>query len=158
MPYVQRDGSGAVVGRFAAPQEDATEWVEEAALAPDLGVLRGNAAAMIDAAAGSARARYITVAPGQEATYLLKAQAAQAFAAAGFTGPVPPFVAAEADAAGVSPADAAAAILAQENTWLAIAVEIERHRRGGKVAVASAANEAAVTAAAGAAVAALAAI
>src|SRR3954469_19016059 len=43
-----------------------------------------SAAGSIDVAAGVARSRYITVAPGQEGTYVYKAEHARAFKAAGY--------------------------------------------------------------------------
>lgn len=111
----------------------------------------------IDADAGKARARYITIAPGQEATYLLKAQQAVAFKAAGYTGPVPGLVQAEIDATGATATVATDAILTQQAAWEAKAAQIESARRTGKVHVASATNVAAVKAALDIALAALAA-
>ncbi|MBZ0127147.1 MAG: hypothetical protein K8F32_12320, partial [Rhodocyclaceae bacterium] len=75
------------------------------------------ALAAIDAEAGVARARYITVAPGQEATYILKAQQAAAFKAGGYAGAVPGLVQAEVDATGATAQQAADAILVQEAAW-----------------------------------------
>lgn len=110
----------------------------------------------IDNAAGAARARYITVAPGQEAVYLLKDREAREYAAAGYpASPVPPLVQADADALGLSPRAAADAIIAQADAWIGIAAQIERERRKGKADVAAAADDAAVTAARDAAIAAL---
>lgn len=124
--------------------------------APPLDQVRAAALAAIDAAAGAARARYITIAPGQEATYLIKAQQARDYRAAGYTGPVPALVQAEADATGETPAAACDSILAEEAVWVAKAALIESARRRGKVAVGAAADAAAVEAARDAALAELA--
>lgn len=101
----------------------------------------------IDAKAGAARACYITIAPGQETTYLLKAQQAGAFALAGFAGPVPGMVAAEMLATGLDAQTASERILEQEAAWTQIAAGIEGIRRAGKVAVKSATEDAARAAA-----------
>lgn len=108
--------------------------------------IRARAAADIDAAAGAARARYITIAPGQEATYLLKAQQARDFQAAGHAGPVPSLVQAEADATGETAEAACERIRAEEAAWVAKAAQIEAVRRRGKIQVAAAADVAAVAA------------
>lgn len=110
----------------------------------------------IDAAAGVARGRYITIAPGQEATYLIKSQQAAAFKASGYTGAVPGLVQAEIDATGAAAQQATDDILAQEAAWSVIAAQIESARRRGKVAVGNAADLAAVAVARDAALAELA--
>jgi hypothetical protein len=115
--------------------------------------LKAAALAAIDAEAGVARARYITVAPGQEATYILKAQQATAFKAGGYAGAVPGLVQAEMDATGATAQQAADDILAQEATWAYKAAQIESARRRGKVAAGNAADAAAVDAARAAAIA-----
>jgi len=109
--------------------------------------------AEIDACAGAARARYITVAPGQEATYILKAQQAAAFKAGGYAGTVPGLVQAEIDATGATAQQAADDILAQEAAWAYKAAQIESARRRGKVAVGAATDAVGVIAARDAAVA-----
>lgn len=101
----------------------------------------------IDAGAGAARARYITIAPGQEATYLLKAAQATAYAAGGYSGIVPGLVQAEVDATGATPQLACDAILAQQAAWETIAARIESARRRGKVAAGNAPDLAAVASA-----------
>lgn len=95
----------------------------------------------IDTKAGAVRAAYITVTPGQEATYMLKSSQAAAYKAAGYTGDVPNMVDAEACAMGVSNQVAADSILAQEAQWMYLAGVIEKVRRTGKVAVENAASE-----------------
>lgn len=111
------------------------------------------ALAAIDAEAGVARARYITVAPGQEATYLMKAQQSAAFKAGGYAGAVPGLVQAEMDATGATAQQAADDILAQEAAWAFKAAQIESARRRGKVAAGNAADAATVDAARAAAIA-----
>lgn len=125
---------------------------------PPLDQVRAAAAAAIDAAAGAARARYITIAPGQEATYLIKAQQAREYRTAGYAGPVPALVQAEAAATGETAQVACDRILAEEAAWVAKAAEIESARRRGKVAVGAALDAAAVEAARDAAIAELAAL
>lgn len=100
---------------------------------------------VIDAAAGAARARYITIAPGQEATYLLKSAQARAFKEAGYAGVAPGLVQAEIDATGATAQQAADAILMQQAAWEIKAAQIESARRRGKVTVGKAAEVAAVT-------------
>lgn len=119
----------------------------------DLARTKAAALAAIDAEAGVARARYITVAPGQEATYILKAQQADAFKAGGYAGAVPGLVQAEVDATGATAQQAADAILVQEAAWAVKAAQIESARRRGKVAAGNAADAAAVEAAQAAAIA-----
>ena len=89
----------------------------------------------IDDKAGAVRACYITVAPGQEATYLLKAQQAEAYRASDYYGEPPTLVAAEAMAYGIEPHEAADRIVAQEAAWTQLATAVELVRRSGKVAV-----------------------
>ena len=89
----------------------------------------------IDLAAGEARARYISTGPGMEMTYHLKSSQAKEFAAAGYTGAVPPFVQLEADITGMNPQQAAEYIIGTENAWVDLAVVIERIRRSAKYQV-----------------------
>lgn len=115
--------------------------------APLLADVLASALAAIDTTAGAARSRYITTVPGQEATYLIKAQQARDYQAAGHTGPVPALVQAEADATGEAPQLACGRILAEEAAWIAKAAQIETARRRGKIAVGAAADVPAVDAA-----------
>jgi len=100
----------------------------------------------IDAKAGFVRTKFITVAPGQEATYILKAQQARAFALAGFVGPIPGLVAAEMAATGKDAQTVTTQIQAEESQWAQLAGGIENIRRSGKVAVMSAASDEEATA------------
>lgn len=115
---------------------------------PPLEDLQADAQGQIDVAAGSARLRFITDVPGQQGTYLLKEQQARAYVEAGFTGPVPPFVAAEAEATGTDAGQAAVQIVATADLWaMEIAPAIEMERRRGKLAVAACTDAASVAAA-----------
>jgi len=93
---------------------------------------RADAKRRIDLAAGKARAQHITAVDGQAETYLSKYEDALAFEA-GSAGPHP-WVKADAQALSVTAAEAAAAIIAARNAWLAVGVEIERERMSAKKA------------------------
>ena len=95
----------------------------------------------IDMKAGAVRARYITIAPGQEATYIMKGQQAREYAAVSFGGAPPPLVAAEAAATGTTAQDAALSITAMEVQWSTLASHIEGVRRASKIAVEAAPSE-----------------
>ena len=120
----------------------------------------------IDAAAGTARARYITTADGQGATYLLKAADADRYKAAGYPAAQIasyPWVLAKARAMVAAPAAAdyqAAAdlIIGRRDAWIVKGAAIEEARERGKAAVASALDMAGVAAARAAAEAELAAL
>ena len=121
-------------------------WVPTRTLAG----LQADAHAAIDAAAGAARARYITDVPGQQATYLRKLEQARAFLAlpAGEEGAAPPYLQAEADATGRTPRQAAQAIADTAALWdEQLGPAIEGARIGGKRAVTLATTSADVDAA-----------
>lgn len=130
--------------------------------APILQNVADAAIAAIDAEAGAARTRYITVAPGQEATYMLKEAHARAYKAANYPAAAVadyPMVEAEAKAmSGDAPSAeqiqaAADGIVAQADAWIVKAAQIERARIAGKRAVGAAVDVAGVEAARAAAVA-----
>ncbi len=125
---------------------------------PPLEEARALALLEVDQAAGAARARYITTAPGQEAVYMLKLEQARAYQAAGYAGAVPELIQAEADALGVTAQEAADLILATAAAWTAKAAQIERIRRGRKAEIEAAADVAAIEAARQAAITELAAV
>lgn len=111
---------------------------------PTLAEAQASARAAIDAEAGTARARYITVAPGQEATYLMKEAHARAYKAANYPAAAVadyPMVEAEARAmsGGASSAEqiqaSADGIVAQADAWITKAAQIEQARIAGKRAV-----------------------
>lgn len=119
---------------------------------PTLAEVQAAALTSIDAEAGAARARYITVAAGQEATYMLKEAQARSYKAAGYpTASVSdyPMVDAEAKAINGATPDAAQiqaaadAIIAQADAWIGLASQIERVRIAGKRAVSAAVDVAA---------------
>lgn len=129
---------------------------------PTLAEVQAAALTSIDAEAGAARARYITVAAGQEATYMLKEAQARSYKAAGYpTASVSdyPMVDAEAMAMhGAAPTaaqikTAADGIIAQADAWITKAALIERARIAGKRAVSAAVDVAAAESARAAAVA-----
>lgn len=106
-----------------------------------LSELQGIFLAEIDSAAGDARLRYITDVPGQQVTYLRKADQAVAYLAGGCTGTAPPYVAADAQALGVTAEQAARQIVAVSELWdNQVGPGIELARRAGKLAVAAAAT------------------
>lgn len=94
--------------------------------------------AHIDAKAGAVRACYITVSPGQEATYIMKAAQSKAFSLAGFVGEVPGLIRAEMDATGDSAPVAVAKVLGEEAAWAQLAGVIEGVRRSAKQVLGSA--------------------
>jgi hypothetical protein len=91
----------------------------------------------IDAKAGAVRAFYITVAPGQEATYLIKGAQARDYIASGYVGPVPNLINAESVATGESAQVSADRIAYEEMLWIGLAGLVEMARRSGKVAICS---------------------
>lgn len=111
--------------------------------APNIGEMREAGNAVIDAHAGATRMKFITVAPGQEMTYLEKADEAADFVAAGYPADLSsyPFIQAEVNATGQTATEAADAIIAQKGAWITIGSEIEEHRMTGKTQMASAANQ-----------------
>ena len=117
----------------ALPQEEASALFAQ---------LKVDAANAIDNAAGEARTKYITIAPGQEGTYLLKAQRARELSAKNYQGPVPILIQAEMDATGATAQQACADILAQEAAWEYKAGQIETARRVGKERVKAATTSA----------------
>jgi hypothetical protein len=123
--------------------ESSGEWE------PTLSDYKSQAQDAIDQAAGLARARYITVAPGQEATYQAKAAEADAYVAAGSPADTTPYpiLAAEAQARGISVSDMADLVRTTRDQWTQLAATIESMRIGGKLAVDAAADHASVDAA-----------
>lgn len=91
---------------------------------------------MIDQSAGAARTRYITVTPGQDATYQAKYADAQAFARAGYPDAALaqyPWVEKEAEATSVTAREAADGIKAVGDPWnMVLGPTIEGLRIGGK--------------------------
>ena len=93
----------------------------------------------IDQLAGKARLRYITSVPGQAETYTKKEEQARTWAATGFVGDAPSFIAAEATALGRTPQSVATEIIGLADYWAnSKGPQIEACRRKWKVAVESA--------------------
>lgn len=135
---------------------DLKQWV---ASSDEFDRLVAQALASVDNAAGAARLRYITSVPGQAETYIRKEQQARTWAASGYTGAAPSFIAAEATALGLDPQDVADEIIATADDWEnGKGPEIEAARLQGKAAVRAATTESALSAAELAAIAALQAI
>lgn len=121
---------------------------------PSLDEVRKSAFAAVDAAAGRARTHYITSAPGQDGTYLMKAEQAAAYRAAGYPADASPWllIALEAQATGQTPQEVADLVLATRDAWILKAAEIEAARIGGKRNISAAATVEEVEAALNAAV------
>lgn len=124
--------------------------------------VKARTASQIDRAAGETSVRYITNRPGQEATYLRKAEQARAHKAAGYPADLVPYplLQVELDAIHVSMPAATGQqvtdyILQTEAIWALKMAEIERARRIGKEKVRVSTTEAAVIAARDEAIAAL---
>lgn len=102
-----------------------------------LATLRSQACDKVDQAAGAARSRYLTVAPGQEATYIAKELSARAYKAAGYPSDTTayPWIAAESVATGATPTVAADNIIATADAWAAIGAQIEEIRISGKALI-----------------------
>ncbi len=113
---------------------DGTNWV----IAVDLPTLKSDLQNNVDRAAGAARAKYITIAAGQDATYIVKEQQAQAFIADPTMTPVPGYIQAEADATGMSPLDAANFINETAQQWGVLGPQIEMIRRKGNIDIGAA--------------------
>lgn len=95
----------------------------------------------VDDLAGAARLRYITSVPGQAETYAKKEQQARVWAAESFAGYAPSFIAAEAQALGVSAQSVALEVIALADFWSNIkGPQIEATRRKWKVAIDSASD------------------
>jgi hypothetical protein len=104
----------------------------------NLDALRLSCLDQIDAHAGDVRMDFITSVPGQESTYLMKAQEAREVKAAGYVADMLlyPLIAAEIAAQNNASIQAVVDdILTTENQWRQLAAIIEKERRLGKIAV-----------------------
>ncbi|MQX37868.1 hypothetical protein [Roseospira navarrensis] len=163
MPFVTRDQTGRII-RQSSMATPGAEWLPEdhADLAPGLARARIEAATAIDRAAEAVRLTYVTAGDGQAAEYRLTAEeAARArvvLNAGGTLDPADyPHLDAEVRAGGAaSLAQAVALVEAQSEAWSTISADIKQVRRAGKLAVAAAADLAAIEAARDQALAALA--
>lgn len=105
----------------------------------DLAWLRAQLIARIDQEAGEVRAQFITVAPGQEMTYMTKWQEAKAWAS-GNDPETAPFLKMEAEMTDTTIDAIAALVLATVQGWLSIGPKIEGARRRGNVLIDAAAT------------------
>lgn len=95
------------------------------------------AASQVDEAADAARLAVVTD-PLRALEYERAGTEAKAFAAAGYTGDVPPSVQSWADAAGLSPTAAADSIIVEADAWSTALYAVRAERLKGKQAVAKA--------------------
>ncbi|WP_296699755.1 hypothetical protein [Thiocapsa sp. UBA6158] len=136
-----------------APRFNADGSLSEIVAPINLEVARDTALAAIDQAAGAVRARYITVAPGQDLTYQRKSAEVAAWLAAADPAPADyPILHAEASACAMPMADVVADALAAEEAWTLVGAAIEGRRMAGKRAVRAATDLPAITAARDAAI------
>lgn len=103
----------------------------------NLGTLKESCINQIDATAGMVRSRFITTVPGQEATYMMKAQEARDIKLLNYVVDLInyPLVAAEIEATGEQLSQCVNNILMVENQWRQLAAIIEKERRFGKIGV-----------------------
>lgn len=138
---------------MSAPRFNADGSLSEIIPPVNLEVVRDTALAAIDQAAGAVRARYITVAPGQDLTYQRKSAEVAAWLAAADPAPADyPILHAEATACSMPMADVVADALAAEEAWTLVGAAIEGQRMAGKRAVRAATDLPAITAARDAAI------
>lgn len=92
----------------------------------------------VDLYAGHTRLRFITVSPGQEATYISKLEDARAYIAAGYPTNSSPFVwvHAEAAATGATATQVADLIVYTAGLWSMVGSQIEGARQAAKMAIA----------------------
>lgn len=106
---------------------------EDAPPVPSLADYRASAALLIDAEAGAARSRFITVTPGQEMTYLEKVTQARAFGADEDPDQTDyPLIYGEIGITGESAAEVAGVILGRYLLWQQIGALIEQERLTAK--------------------------
>lgn len=120
---------------------------QETVPVPNLDEVKLSAYAEVDTEAGKARSRYITVAPGQEATYIAKAEQADKYVSGGYnTSTLVNYVwlVSECNALGVATTGAinstavknvVDSILAQRDAWYQKGSSIEEIRRSTKIQI-----------------------
>lgn len=115
---------------------------------PMLAEVKAEAVARINREAGEMRARHITLAAGQEGTYLEKGGEARAWLADPDPNPNDyPYLVAEAVNTGSTLAEVAVLVDAARRTWTHLNAEIEGRRRGALTAVEKASTASEVEAA-----------
>ena len=125
-------------------------WMGCITATPSLATLRAAALLQVDAAAGAARMRWITYAPGQDMEYMATEAEARRYVAAGTGTPAEyPMLWAEAQAIGSTAtlATVAAEVIALTDAWTAAGAEIKRLRRTAKLAIEAATSPAEIEAA-----------
>jgi hypothetical protein len=92
---------------------------------------------LVNTKAGETRTKYVTNIPFQEAAYQAKEADVRRYKANGYPSDLTlyPFVAAEADATGLSATQAANDVIIQADQWLMLNAEIERLRRKASVEI-----------------------
>jgi hypothetical protein len=92
---------------------------------------------LVNTKAGETRTKYVTNIPFQEAAYQAKEADVRRYKANGYPSDLTlyPFVAAEVDATGLSPTQAANDVIIQADQWLMLNAEIERLRRKASVEI-----------------------
>ena len=97
---------------------------------------------LVNKTAGEARVRYVTDIPFQEAAYQAKEVDVRRYKADGYPTDLTlyPFTAAEAEATGLTPTQAADAIITQADQWVFLSVLIEKLRRKATVEIAAETN------------------
>ena len=105
--------------------------VDTVIVEPTIEELKAEALLKVDVMAGEKRAQFITIAPGQEITYMQKLEDAKAYIAAGRPTDASPYlwVDAEASELNMTPSDIADEIIATSEAWVAKGVLIESRRR-----------------------------
>lgn len=143
-PRVERITSAAPYAGFIANAQ-AEITAQDTPVPPTLADHKASAAAYIDAAAGRARAQFITVAPGQEMTYLEKVIQARAYGA-DLDPDVEdyPLLYGEIGITGESAAEVAGVILGRYALWQQIGAVIEATRLTAKRDVAAAEDAAGI--------------
>lgn len=131
------DGSTYVPLQPAPSSSHVFNWVTRVWEDPrTLRDLKDNGLVLVDKLAGATRLRYITSVPGQAETYAKKEQQARSWAAGSFAGDAPSFIAAEAQALGVSAQSVALEVIELADFWSDIkGPQIEATRRKWKVAI-----------------------
>ncbi len=98
---------------------------------------RQEAINLVNEAAGNTRIKYVTNVPFQEAAYQMKEADVRRYRADGYPADLTayPFTASEADATGLTPTQAADAIITQSDQWTGLSAMIEGLRRKASVEI-----------------------
>jgi hypothetical protein len=92
---------------------------------------------LVNKVAGETRVKYVTNVPFQEAAYQMKEADTRRYKADGYPSDLTlyPFTALEADATGLTPTEAADAIIAQADQWILLSAIIEGLRRKATLSI-----------------------